>query len=90
MTRWQCHALGGCFQLLRYLFARPFTVQSIKAAIYKNLLQEHVILSLLKKWQGKSPFLQHSALCHTTQSVIQVLNDENVEVMNWHSRSVLT
>ena len=54
----------------------------VKAAVRKCLG-----LLLSRKLRCKNPFLHDIAPFHTTKSVMQFFDDENVDVTNWHAPS---
>ena len=59
----------------------------INAAVYKELLKQHVLPILRTSVNQPAVFMQDNAPCHTAKSVKTFLSDENVTVMDWPAQS---
>lgn len=59
----------------------------INAAVYKELLKQHVLPPLRTAVNQPAVFMQDNAPCHTAKSVKKFFSEENVTVMDWPAQS---
>ena len=59
----------------------------VNVAIYKNLLQNHVVPILQESTCANPIFMQDNAPCHKAKLVMEYLKEQNVEVMDWPPQS---
>ena len=59
----------------------------VNAAIYKNLLVDHVIPNISNSGINDAIFMQDNAPCHKAKSVMSYLQQQEFEIMDWPAQS---
>ena len=59
----------------------------INAAVYKEMLRQHVLPTLRFAADQPAIFIQSNAPCHTAKSIMTSFNEENLTVMDWPAQS---
>ena len=59
----------------------------VNATVYKNLLEEHVLLIVDNSRLDDLIFRQNNAPCLKTKSVLNYLKEENEELLDWPPQS---
>ena len=83
---------GGSIMVFGMFSSRgtvPLTRINVKinTAIYKNILQKHVITTIKTSGVINPIFVQDNAPCHKAKSVLKYLKEEKIEVMDWPAQS---
>ena len=55
----------------------------VNATVYKNLLDEHVLPNFDNSRLADPIFMQDNAPCHNAKSVLNYLQEQNVELLDW-------
>ena len=59
----------------------------INAAVYKEMLRQHVLPTLRSAANQPAIFMQDNAPCHTAKFIKTFFTEENLTVMDWPAQS---
>ena len=59
----------------------------VKAQIYKNIVQDHVVPIIQNSGFDRATFMQDNAPCHKAKVVMSYLSEQDFEIMDWPPQS---
>ena len=59
----------------------------VKAQIYKNIVQDHVVPIIQNSGFDRATFMQDNSPCHKAKVVMSYLTEQDFEIMDWPPQS---
>ena len=59
----------------------------VNAQIYKNIVQDHVVLIIQNSGFDRATFMQDNAPCHKAKVEMSYLSEQDFEIMDWSPQS---